>query len=385
VQRQIVWDLEHAFFPRKTIVPYVGIVHDRVAVEIARGCTRGCRFCQAGMIYRPKRERSPEQVIEIALDLLRTSGYEEISLLSLSSTDYSHIGELVGKLSQILEPYRVNVSLPSLRMDTFSVDIAKSLKRVRKSTLTFAPEAGTERLRRVINKGLQDEEILAAAESAFSASWQEIKLYFMIGLPFEEEEDIRRIAHTVQEILKVGKSFKKNARVHLSIAAFVPKPHTPFQWVPQDSKEHLEEKIRLLRDLLYPLRASVRYHWSSFDMSRIEALLARGDRQLAKVLERVYRKGGILEGWQEHFLFQRWEEALEEEGLDLSLYLYRERSFNEKLPWEHISCGVSATFLWEEYGRARQGLLSPPCHPQGGCTRCGVCSNGAVSVPSTVS
>ncbi len=384
IQRQIVRDLERAFFPRQTIVPYVGIVHDRVAVEIARGCPRGCRFCQAGIIYRPKRERSPEQVIEITLELLKTSGYEEVSLLSLSSTDYSHIEELVEKLSSILEPYRVNVSLPSLRMDAFSVSIAKNLGRVRKSTLTFAPEAGTERLRNVINKGLRDEEILAAAESAFSASWEEIKLYFMIGLPFEREEDIRGIACIVQEILRVGKSFRKNAKVHLSIAAFVPKPHTPFQWVPQERKEHLEEKIRLLRSLFRPLGASVRYHWSSFDMSSVEALLARGDRRLSRVLERVYRKGGLLEGWQEHFLFKRWEEALEEEGLDLAMYLYRERSFNEKLPWEHISCGVHIAFLWEEYERARCGLLSPTCFPGKGCTRCGVCGGGEISVPDTI-
>lgn len=385
IRRQVVQDLERAFFPRRTIVPYVDIVHDRVAVEIARGCTRGCRFCQAGVIYRPKRERSPEQVVEIALELLKTSGYEEISLLSLSSTDYSRIEELVEKLSCLLEPYRVNISLPSLRMDTFSVNIAKSLKRVRKSTLTFAPEAGTERLRNIINKGLRDEEILAAAKSAFSASWQEIKLYFMIGLPFEEEEDVRGIALTVQEILAVGKSFRKDAKVHLSIAAFVPKPHTPFQWTSQERKENLQAKIYLLRDLLRPLKSSVRYHWSSFEMSQIEALLARGDRRLSGVIERVYKKGGILEGWQEHFLFRRWEEALEEEGIDPAFYLYRERSFDEKLPWEHISCGISVAFLQEEYERARQGLLSPPCSLTKGCVRCGVCNGNEVSVPHTVS
>lgn len=385
IQRQVVKDLERAFFPRRTIVPYVSIVHDRVAVEIARGCTRGCRFCQAGIIYRPKRERSPQEVIDIALELLATSGYEEISLLSLSSTDYSHIEELVERLSSLLEPYRVNVSLPSLRMDTFSVEIAKSLKRVRKSTLTFAPEAGTERLRNIINKNLRDDEVLAAAENAFSSSWREIKLYFMIGLPFETEEDIRGIAQTVKEILAVGRSLKKDVGVHLSIAAFVPKPHTPFQWVPQDRKEHLQFKIDLLKELFRPVRSSVRYHWSSFEMSQIEALLARGDRRLSGVLERVYRKGGMLEGWQEHFLFQRWEEALEEEGVDLALYLYRERSFDEELPWDCISCGVSKTFLWEEYERARHGVLSPPCLPKTGCTRCGVCAGGEVSLPDTTS
>lgn len=385
IRRQIVWDLEHAFFPHQTLVPYVSIVHDRVAVEIARGCTRGCRFCQAGMIYRPKRERPPEQVIEIALKLLETSGYEEISLLSLSSTDYSRIEELVEKLSCLLEPYRVNVSLPSLRMDTFSVNLAKSLKRVRKSTLTFAPEAGTERLRNVINKGLRDAEILAAAESAFSSSWQEIKLYFMIGLPLEREEDIRGIAFTVREILAVGKSFRKDARIHLSIAAFIPKPHTPFQWVPQERKENLQAKMNFLKDLLRPLGSSVRYHWSSFEMSQIEALLARGDRKLSKVIERVYKKGGILENWQEHFIFRRWEEALEEEGIDLTSYLYKERSFDEVFPWEHISCGVSKAFLREEYERACRGILSSPCLPGGRCTRCGVCNGGKVSISNTIS
>ncbi|MCS7242820.1 TIGR03960 family B12-binding radical SAM protein [Candidatus Caldatribacterium sp.] len=385
IRRQVVRDLEQAFFPRQTIVPYVDIVHDRIAIEIARGCTRGCRFCQAGMIYRPKRERPLEQVIEIALDLLATSGYEEISLLALSSTDYSCIEELVERLSRLLEPYRVNVSLPSLRMDTFSVNIARSLQRVRKSTLTFAPEAGTERLRNVINKGLRDEEILAAAESAFSSSWQDLKLYFMIGLPFEKEEDIHGIATTVREIIAVGKSFRKDAKVHLSIAAFVPKPHTPFQWAPQERKENLQAKMRLLGNLLRPLKSSVRYHWSSFEMSQVEALLARGDRRLSSVVERVYRKGGILESWQEHFLFERWKEALEEEGIDLAFYIYRERSFDEALPWGHISCGVNIDFLRGEYERARQGLLSPTCLPGRGCTRCGVCSGDKVSVSNTVS
>ena len=290
VRKRWVKNLDGAPYPQKIIVPYLNIVHDRIPLEIARGCTRGCRFCQAGMIYRPHRERSPEKVIELAEKLVKSTGYEEVSLLSLSSTDYSAIEYLVRDLSFRLKESKVNVSLPSLRMDAFSVEVAQSLQEVRRSGLTFAPEAGSERLRRVINKGLTDEDIFQTVEKTFSSGWREVKLYFMIGLPGEREEDIRDIANLVKEILGRGK--KKG--VHLGISAFIPKSHTPFQWTKQEEIKSLEEKMAILHSLLRPLGRRVRYNWSDFEVNLVEGALSRGDRRISSVIERVYRKGGVI-------------------------------------------------------------------------------------------
>ncbi|MDD3698935.1 MAG: TIGR03960 family B12-binding radical SAM protein [Atribacterota bacterium] len=369
VRKRWVKNLDGAPYPQKIIVPYLNIVHDRIPLEIARGCTRGCRFCQAGMIYRPHRERSPEKVIELAEKLVKSTGYEEVSLLSLSSTDYSAIEYLVRDLSFRLKESKVNVSLPSLRMDAFSVEVAQSLQEVRRSGLTFAPEAGSERLRRVINKGLTDEDIFQTVEKTFSSGWREVKLYFMIGLPGEREEDIRDIANLVKEILGRGK--KKG--VHLGISAFIPKSHTPFQWTKQEEIKSLEEKMAILHSLLRPLGRRVRYNWSDFEVNLVEGALSRGDRRISSVIERVYRKGGVMDNWREFFSLRRWQEGFEEEGLDLDFYTHRERDREEIFPWEHLSPGVSKDFLWKEYQLSQEEKITPPCQEGKNCHNCGVC------------
>lgn len=369
VRKRWVKNLDGAPYPQKIIVPYLSIVHDRIPLEIARGCTRGCRFCQAGMIYRPHRERSPEKVIELAEKLVKSTGYEEVSLLSLSSTDYSAIEYLVRDLSFRLKESKVNVSLPSLRMDAFSVEVAQSLQEVRRSGLTFAPEAGSERLRRVINKGLTDEDIFQTVEKTFSSGWREVKLYFMIGLPGEREEDIRDIANLVKEILGRGK--KKG--VHLGISAFIPKSHTPFQWTKQEEIKSLEEKMAILHSLLRPLGRRVRYNWSDFEVNLVEGALSRGDRRISSVIERVYRKGGVMDNWREFFSLRRWQEGFEEEGLDLDFYTHRERDREEIFPWEHLSPGVSKDFLWKEYQLSQEEKITPPCQEGKNCHNCGVC------------
>lgn len=369
VRKRWVKNLDGAPYPQKIIVPYLNIVHDRIPLEIARGCTRGCRFCQAGMIYRPHRERSPEKVIELAEKLVKSTGYEEVSLLSLSSTDYSAIEYLVRDLSFRLKESKVNVSLPSLRMDAFSVEVAQSLQEVRRSGLTFAPEAGSERLRRVINKGLTDEDIFQTVEKTFSSGWREVKLYFMIGLPGEREEDIRDIANLVKEILGRGK--KKG--VHLGISAFIPKSHTPFQWTKQEEIKSLEEKMAILHSLLRPLGRRVRYNWSDFEVNLVEGALSRGDRRISSVIEQVYRKGGVMDNWREFFSLRRWQEGFEEEGLDLDFYTHRERDREEIFPWEHLSPGVSKDFLWKEYQLSQEEKITPPCQEGKNCYNCGVC------------
>jgi len=375
VKKRWVQNLDAVLYPSTMVVPYVSIIHDRIPIEISRGCTRGCRFCQAGIIYRPRRERSPQKIVELAQSLVDTTGYEEVSLVSLSSTDYSSIDSLLRALSLLFGPRKVNISLPSLRMDAFSVEIAKELQKVRKSGLTFAPEAGNERLRAVINKHLKDEEILSTVEKAFTSGWEDLKLYFMIGLPEERDTDVGDIARLVAEILRVGKACRgKKVDIHLSIAAFIPKPHTPFQWVAQERRECLNEKMKLLTSRLRTLGKSVRFHWSCFEMSAIEALLARGDARLAKVIERVYRRDGFMEGWSEFFDGRRWEEALQEEGLSLDEYVYKPGSFEEPFPWDWIDCGVRKELLWREYEKARRGEFTPSCWNGFECSQCGVCS-----------
>lgn len=367
VRKRIVKDLENSFYPTTWITPYIQIIHDRPAVEIFRGCTRGCRFCQAGMVTRPVRELSQERIISLASSLASFTGSEEVSLIALNPTDHSQIEQITSRLSLLLFPLRIGITLSSLRMDTFSVKIAEEIQRVRKSTLTFAPETN-ERLRKVINKNISDEEIFSAVESALSLGWTSFKLYLMIGLPEEGEEDVREIAQLVRKILQLGKGQIK--RIHLSVSPFMPKPHTPFQWRPQMPIAVLEERVKLLRKLLKDGRIDIDFH-SPF-MSFIETALARGDRQISKVILKAWEKGCRMDSWDGYFDFSRWLSAFEEAGIDPHRYVEREIPYEEPLPWDVIGVGVSKQFLIEENERAKRGETTPDCR-FGECTRCGVC------------
>lgn len=378
IRKRIVTGYNQVTFPLKPIVPNIGVVHDRAMIEVLRGCTRGCRFCQAGAIYRPVREKSPDTLIEQACQLVKNTGYDEISMTSLSSADYSGIDRLVRDLLNKMDGLGVSVSLPSLRVDAFSVDLAREIQRVRRSSLTFAPEAGTQRLRDVINKGVTEQDLMSAVSAAFSAGWQSVKLYFMIGLPTETIDDLDGIALLAGLVLKKGEEIgvKRNRlKVTVSVSSFVPKSHTPFQWEQQNTIEEIRNKQFYLKSLLKDRRITLKWH--DPEVSFLEGVLARGDRKLADVLERAWQLGSRFDGWSECFDYQRWDKAFKDVGIDPSWYAYRRYQYSDVFPWDHIEAGLSREFLIRESKQALNALPTPDCRI-GTCPDCGICGNMGV-------
>ncbi len=374
VKKRALADLDKADFPSRPLVPVMEAVHDRAMLEVQRGCTRGCRFCQAGVIYRPVREREPETLLGQAEQVLKSTGWGEISLTSLSTLDYSMIRPLIEKLTARHGAAGVNVSLPSLRVDTFSVDLAKEVQKVRRSSLTFAPEAGTQRLRDVINKGVTEENLLEAVSAAFAGGWQAIKLYFMIGLPTETDEDLEGIALLARRVLETGRALSRTPgrlKVTVSASSFVPKSHTPFQWEPQAELDELRRKQAFLRRQLRG--KGLVFNWHDPEGSFLEAVLSRGDRRLGAAIEAAWRLGCRFDGWSEHFSLDRWMQAFEETGINPRNYAYRRFAYDEVLPWDHISAGVSKKYLEREHRRAMAGEKTPDCRA-GKCPGCGLCS-----------
>ena len=356
--------------PTRLIVPYVDITHDRISIEIMRGCTRGCRFCQAGMITRPVRERPIEEIVNTVEKTLTTTGFNEVGLLSLSSSDYSPILDLIREMKRRFSDHHLNISLPSLRIETFSIDLMDLLKgTAHRSGFTLAPEAATKRMREIINKPISTEQMMATTREIYKRGWHTIKLYFMIGLPSETLEDVQAIANLCKAILAEGKSIiGKRARVHASVSTFIPQPHTPFQWVPCDTIEQIKAKQDLLKRQLR--RHGLKLNWSDPRGTMLEAWLSRGDRRLSQVVLEAWRQGARFDAWQEHFNHRAWMEAFESVGLDPAFYTHRERPTDETLPWDHIHAAIKKQFLIEDYQWSLQGQTRADCRE--GCYACGI-------------
>lgn len=373
ISKRIEPDLEKSFYPDKFIVPFIDVVHNRAMIEIFRGCTRGCRFCQAGIIYRPVRERSMEKIQSLSNHLIRNTGHEEMSLISLSSSDYSHIEPLVTSLMTKCRDENISLSLPSLRLDSFSFKALEEIQRFKKSGLTFAPEAGTQRLRNVINKSITENDIVYAVENAFKLGWSNIKFYFMIGLPTETYQDLDGIVEIAKKIVDIFYNVrdKKNKKLNITISTsnFVPKPHTPFQWFPMDEMDVLNQKQKYLSEKLNKLK-HVKYNYHDTYTSFLEGVFARGDRRIGKALIKGWEIGCKFDGWREHFDFEKWQKAFQEVGIDPCFYANRERAYDEILPWDHIKSGVSRDFLKSENEKSQTEQLTLDCRK--GCTSCGI-------------
>lgn len=378
VSKQLVMDMSDTWYPEKPVVPYLRATQDRVVLEIMRGCIRGCRFCQAGMVYRPVRERSLEELKRLARTMLKSTGHEEISLSSLSSSDYTKLEGIVNFLIDEFDGKGVNVSLPSLRIDAFSLDVMSKVQDVKKSSLTFAPEAGSQRLRNVINKGLTEENILNGSAEAFKGGWNRVKLYFMLGLPTETVEDMQGIAELSEKVAEVyydtvpKEQRHGKVQVTASTSFFVPKPFTPFQWAPMCTKEQFLERASIINHRMKEMlnKKSLRYNWHEADVTVLEGVLARGDRKVAAVIEEAYRQGAIYDSWSEYFNNDIWMKAFETCGVDIDFYTTRERSLDEVFPWDFIDAGVTKDFLKREWANAQAETVTPNCRMR--CSGCGV-------------
>ena len=382
IQKQVVTDMRTGYHRiRKPVVPFIKATQDRVTLEIQRGCIRGCRFCQAGMIYRPTRERDLAELCESVDEMLKATGHDEVSLSSLSSSDYTELEGIVNYLIDNFRDQAINISLPSLRIDAFALDVMSKVQDVRKSSLTFAPEAGTQRLRDVINKGLTEEVILHGASEAFHGGWNRVKLYFMLGLPTETEEDIKGIAHLAEKIAEEYYEVPKNQRqgkvqVNVSTSFFVPKPFTPFQWAGMWSEQDFIDKAKVVKGEIRAQlnQKSIRYSWHEPDVTILEGFLARGDRRAADVILKAYKKGALYDAWSEHFKYDLWKEAFAETGIDLDFYTLRERPVEEILPWDFIDAGVTKKFLIREWENAHKETVTPNCREK--CSGCGAIKYG---------